>query len=257
MANKLVDKFPFFNLALSQKYHQGTKREKFGKTAGKNVDSWPKEWVEVNYKGYPRFEKIPLTKSRKLKTDSFVRILIERHSFRDFTSKSMTFDDLSTLLYYSVGLKDESGRKGRFYPSAGARYPTEVYPLVFNVNGIRKGIYHYHLRTHSLEYLWSLPNLKNKVMALCFDQTWIKKASVLLILSAVFWRNEVKYSDRGYRHVMMETGIITQNIYLISQALGLGCCAVAGFVDDAINKLLDIDGLEESTTSVLVIGTKE
>ncbi|MBI2641390.1 nitroreductase family protein [Candidatus Roizmanbacteria bacterium] len=67
----------------------------------------------------------------------------------------------------------------------------------------------------------------------------------------------MKYKDRGYRHVMMETGIMTQNIHLVSQALHLGCCAISGFIDDCINKLLDIDGREESVTTVLAVGNKK
>ncbi|MBI2641389.1 SagB/ThcOx family dehydrogenase [Candidatus Roizmanbacteria bacterium] len=142
---KLEDKFPFMNLSLSQKFHQDTKHKTLNKTL--DVEDWPKEWTEINYKGYPRFEKIPLTKPKKLTTDSFDQILKERSSSRNFSSKPMTFDQLSILLYYTAGLKDDKER--RFYPSAGARYPTEIYPIVFNVTGIKTGIYHYHVRERS------------------------------------------------------------------------------------------------------------
>jgi nitroreductase len=36
-----------------------------------------------------------------------------------------------------------------------------------------------------------------------------------------------------------------QNLYLACEALGLGCCAVAAFDDDAVNEIIDLDGKEE------------
>jgi hypothetical protein len=65
---------------------------------------------------------------------------------------------LSSLLYHVAGIreKNEFMQANRFYPSAGARYPLEVYPLVFNVKGIKSGIYHYYVKNHLLEYLLQL-----------------------------------------------------------------------------------------------------
>lgn len=45
-----------------------------------------------------------------------------------------------------------------------------------------------------------------------------------------------------------------QNFYLVSTALGLGCCAIGGYIDKRINKLLDVDGIEESTVALYAIG---
>ena len=64
----------------------------------------------------------------------------------------------------------------------------------------------------------------------------------------------MKYGDRGYRHVLAEAGHLAQNLYLISSALGLSCCAMGGYYDEEINNLLDIDGVGESIVYILAIG---
>ncbi|MDF5808502.1 hypothetical protein P4123_14470 [Pseudomonas aeruginosa] len=40
-------------------------------------------------------------------------------------------------------------------PSGGSLHPVEVYPIVLNVDGIERGIYHYSVRRHGLERLWT------------------------------------------------------------------------------------------------------
>jgi SagB-type dehydrogenase family enzyme len=156
------------------------------------------------------------------------------------------------LLYYSAGLKTKKINKhvGRFYPSAGARYPLELYIVSLN-SQLPRALYHYYPKEHGLEKMW-LYN-ENQI-ALCFDQDWIKKASIILLISAVFKRTTTKYGDRGYRHVLIESGHMGQNIYLISSALNLSCCSIGGFFDLKLNRLLEVDGVEEAIIYAFAIG---
>lgn len=240
----------------SQIFHEATKLTNFSTESRPAVI--PKSWTQVFYKGYPRFEKFPLPRAIDLNKISLGKIMRFRHSEREFSKRDVSLSDLSSLLFYTAGLKNlrsnDSGN--RFYPSAGARYPNEVYPVIFNVEEQKMGIYHYHLRTHSLEYMWDFPNFE-KIILSTFNQEWINKASLLLAITAVFGRTTMKYEDRGYRHVLVDTGHFCQNIYLICEALGLGCCSIGGFIDDKLNSLLDVDGQEESVIIVVAIGTKK
>ena len=79
---------------------------------------------------------------------------------------------------------------------------------------------------------------------------------MLLVISAIFFRNKVKYNERGYRHVLTEVGSLIQTIYLTCTALGIGCCPTGGYKDDGYNSLLDLDGIEESVIGVVAIGEK-
>ncbi len=233
-----------------QKINNSIKINKFSSEDRKPHKDWPEEWRTIYYKAYPRFKQIILPLATPRKLDLFESIQ-KRESNRDFSDKAVTIDQFSDLLYYSAGINH--GDK-RMYPSAGARYPLEVYPFVFNVEGMNSGVYHYHLKTHSLETI--LQTLNKKGVVDQFTQTWIEKAGVVMVVTAVFDRTEMKYRARGYRHIFTEYGHLAQNMYLICAALGLCICSIGGFIDDGLNKILDIDGRIESVIGVIAIGNK-
>jgi SagB-type dehydrogenase family enzyme len=52
----------------------------------------------------------------------------------------------------------------------------------------------------------------------------------------------------------IDTGYLGQNIYLVAEALGLGACAIAGFVDDALEQLLGVDGKNEMILLLTAVG---
>jgi len=85
------------------------------------------------------------------------------------------------------------------------------------------------------------------------DQDMILNSSALLIVSAVFQRNMMKYQNRGIRYVFLEAGHLGQNVFLVSTALGLKCCAIGGFDDNRLSGLLDF-GEEEAAIYVFALG---
>ena len=122
-----------------------------------------------------------------------------------------------------------------------------------NVEGLKPGIYHYHLKSHALEELLTGGSIKRDVLKL-FGAHWMKQVGMIIATSGVFYRNQVKYGERGFRHILTEVGHLCQNIYLLCPGFGLGCCNSGGFLDDPLNKLIDIDGIEESVISVMFVG---
>lgn len=239
--------------SLFEKFHHFTKQKKLLREP-LDPKNWPIEWKKIYLKGYGRLEEIILPKPELIKKISLVQSLENRQSTRKFSKLPLSEEILSTLLYYSAGLKNRKNpeNKYRFYPSAGARYPLEIYFLSLN-SPIPKGLYHYYIKNHSLEKLLDIDRIN---LSDYFSQSWIIKASGLIIITAVFKRNTIKYLDRGYRHIFTEAGHVGQNIYLVSSALNIGCCAIGGFFDDTINKLIDIDGINESVIYVFALGHK-
>ena len=234
-----------------EKYHEKTKIRKFAKSdfSQKGV---PEEWKTVYFKGYGRLAEIMLPKPDPLAKELLRDALKNRKSSREFGKEKLPLTKLSTLLFYSAGLRvhTSSWTGNRFYPSGGSRYPLEVYFLSLKAQ-LPCGLYHYYLKNHSLESLLKEDKLDLKKY---FNQDWIADASGLIIISAVFKRMTMKYKDRGYKHIMIEAGHLGQNIYLLSAALNLNCCAIGGFVDDKLNELLDVDGISESVVYVIAIG---
>ncbi len=246
--NKILNKEP----QEYQKFHKKLKYKKIIK--GKDSKSWPKSWKTVYFKSYPRLEELILPKPR-LPLITLKKVLFNRKSERDYSKRPITTDDLSSLLYFCAGLREKTTEQmgNRFYPSGGARYPLEVYVISLN-SDLPKGIYHYYLKSNSLEKLSEIDGFDTNKY---FNYKWVENVSCVMLITAVFGRTTIKYGDRGYKYALIETGALMQNFYLNSEALGIGICAIAGFLEDKLNKLLNIDGEEETVLGVLGLGYKK
>jgi SagB-type dehydrogenase family enzyme len=65
-----------------------------------------------------------------------------------------------------------------------------------------------------------------------------------------------KYGERAYRYIYMDAGHVAQNLYLAATALDLASCAVGAFFDDEVNKVLDLDGRDETAIYMATVGPK-
>lgn len=220
----------------------------------KDSKEWPQEWEKINFKLYPRFKRILLDKNIQ-KKDQFFKYFIKRRSYREFRQRPISKEKLSLLLLYSSGIiKKESNwnETKRTYPSAGARYPLEIYPVIFSVSDLNPGIYHYDVKNHALELILR-GNYKKEILN-STGQDLIKNSSLIILISAVFGRTMIKYKERGLRYIFIEAGHLGQNISLVVEKLGLASCAIGGFIDEEVNKLLDIDSRKESVIYIFAIG---
>ncbi len=217
-------------------------------------DLWPAEWKTVHYKSYGNLPKIMLSKGAP-KAD-FFDVLRNRHSSREFSGKPIPKDVLSQLLLYACGAlgREVGGVPTRSYASGGGLFPIEIYPIVLSGDAdIPSGLYHYNVREHAFDVLSQKVFTKDEIGRM-FVYDWVQDASVALVMTAVFARNQVKYGERGYRYILVETGHIGQNVYLTAEALGLRCCAMAGVHDVQVERLLNIDGVSESTVHSVILG---
>lgn len=204
-------------------------------------------------KQYSRLKSIFLPEF-PVRKDNLRDLLIKRISFRKFSGKLIRLQQLSEILYYSAGLVGES--EGKFhlsYPSAGGKYPIEIYPLVLYGDELKIGLYHYNPIEHALDILLT-PLKKEDTSSIWMSQRWFRKASVILILTAVYHRTTDKYGNRGLPFPFIEAGHIGQNIYLLAQSLGIGCCAIGQFKEKQLCKLLDINPFEEYPIYYIALG---
>lgn len=206
----------------------------------------------AQYKVYPDAPRVPLPPPRDLANTSLMDVINRRRSLRDYVQTPLPLEDLATLLHSAQGITEPTYPK-RASPSAGALYPLEVYIAVHRVDGLEPGLYHYAVREHALEQLRA-GNMQRPLMVACLDQEHAQTAAVVFILSAIFQRERWKYQGRAYRYVLIEAGHVGQNLYLTATALGLGCCAIGAFYDDALNDLLGVDGEREAALYVLTVG---
>lgn len=238
---------------LSGPFHQSSKRTG-GAHVPKHIRDWPEEWLTVDFKTYPRlpYEELPQPDAPDMKLADAVA---SRTSGRDFSGKPLTPQTLSTLLAYSCGITDAEHEPAlhRAQPSAGGRYPLEVYPILMRGGEIESGLYHYQVKSHGLEQLEARTFSPEDLDGI-FTYPWAKNASAAIVITAVFDRTQAKYGERGYRYVLIEAGHVGQNIYLLAQSLGLKACSIVGTRDPVIEKLLDIDGVTESVVYTVLLG---
>ncbi|MBU4142677.1 SagB/ThcOx family dehydrogenase [Patescibacteria group bacterium] len=241
-------------IKFSQLFHQYTKR--FHTPIPRDSSLWPDEWKTTYYKTYPRLPKINLSHTER-EFDLF-KAITKRSSKREMSGGEINLGELSLLLKYSCGItrRTEEGDGRRAQPSGGARFPIETYCLVVRPGeGLAPGLFHYNIKEHCLEKIWD-KTFGQEDLDKIATYEFVKDASLIIFLTAVFWRNQNKYGERGYRFILQESGHIGQNIYLLSEALNLKCCALGGFriSDEQIEKILDIDGTTESLVYTAVIG---
>lgn len=240
---------------VSKFFHQSSKNHDKGHPpVSSNMSEWPEEWKTTYYKNFPRFPKINLTDN--IMRADFFELIKKRQSQRNFTRQPLSKNDISLLLKYSCGIirEKDNGQHSRAQPSGGARFPIEVYPIIFHSSKeLQAGVYHYNVKEHKLDVLLEREFNDFEIKEL-FNYSWTKDAAIGIVMTAVFWRTQNKYGERGYRYTLLEAGHIGQNIYLISEALGIQCCAHGGTRDENIEKLLNIDGTTESVVYGLAIG---
>lgn len=247
------------DIDFSKIFHRSSKEHSKGHPPiSANDENWPDEWKKTYYKAYPRLPKIRLD-NKQPKAD-FFDLIKNRRSRRDFSRTPITKQELSLLLKYSCGNTEpmENGRSHRAQASGGARFPIEVYPIVFrsgdlSAGGLKAGLYHYNVKNHALDVLWDR-EFSDEDIGQIFFYPWVKGAAIGIVMTAIFWRNQNKYGERGYRYILLEAGHIGQNIYLVCEALGLKCCALGATLDENLEKLIDIDGVTESVVYGLAIG---
>lgn len=218
--------------------------------------SWPKEWKTTYYKEYKRFPSISLPET-KPQSDLFEAIA-NRRSNRNLGGDGPTLEQLSGLLKYACGefehVDGDQKVTRRAQPSGGGRYPIEAYLLILRSPDVPAGVYHYNVKLHQLDSMWSGKEILSDP-SLIIKSQWAYQTSALLVFTGVFWRSQNKYGARGYRLICIEVGAIIQNLYLVAQSLGLKCVAFSGTHDDNIEKLLDLDPETESLVMSALIST--
>jgi SagB-type dehydrogenase family enzyme len=207
------------------------------------------------YKVYSNaIKKIKLPEPKFDPTIEFWTVIKNRHSIRKFTFEPLSLMDLSLFLFGMSGLNRRFPQYAfRTTPSAGGLYPIEIYPVVNNITELDKGLYHYDIQEHSLNLLKE-GDFRRIVAKGCLDQNIAFTSAVNFIWTAMIGRSQWKYLQRCYRYIYLDAGHIGQNFYLIAEALGLGACTIGALYDDELNGFLEIDGKNETTIYVGVVG---
>jgi SagB-type dehydrogenase family enzyme len=188
---------------------------------------------------------LPPVEPRGMSLEEAIR---RRRSVREYSQEPLALEELARLLFYGIGVTGPAEYK-RAAPTAGGLTPIELYPVVNNVAGLERGLYHYDALGHHL-HLLRRGDLRREIARACLDQDFLAQAAAVLVLTAVHRRTAWKYGERAYRYILLDAGHAAENIQLEATALGLGSCPIGAFFDDELNRLL---GLKEEEFALLAV----
>jgi SagB-type dehydrogenase family enzyme len=201
---------------------------------------------------------------------SLVNIVERRRSERVYGAAPLGVRDLGHFLYrvarvkerYTTELETWNGPitmefAGRPYPSAGALYEMEFYPLVVRCDGVAAGLYRYDPERHALVPIEADPELTAQLAANAAYAAVMTPGDVqvLMILAARFPRVMWKYRCMAYAAILKHVGVLYESMYLTATDLQLAPCAVGIGNADLFSRALKSDYYAETSVGEFLIGS--
>lgn len=187
----------------------------------------------------------------------------QRRSTRFYANEAISLEELSYLLWATQGITGttKNGLTLRTVPCSGATHTFETYLFIKCVDGISAGIYRYLPVEHKLLYLFELDEMENQIDAITLEQPFVpnfaKRAAVLFAWSTIPYRSEWKYDVSAHKKILIDIGHVSQNLYLASESVGAGACAIGIYDQELIDSILRLDGTEEFVLFLSAVGRKK
>ena len=180
-------------------------------------------------------QNVKLPAPQKTGGKSIVETLWNRESGNEYSSKVLSQQDLSNLLFAAIGVNRENGK----LTSPTASNKQEIRVFVFTAEGVS-------------EYLNKENSLKPIVKGdhrqkIAGRQEWVNSAPVVLLIVA----DEAKFgsnNERSKTMMALDAGIVSENINVFCAGTGLVTRPRASMDTDALKSLL---GFDETQTLLL------
>ena len=160
--------------------------------------------------------------------DPLDQVILRRGSTRTFARKSISFEQLSTMLSRAT-----QGIPADFLEPAGAAM-NDLYLIVHAVEGLPPGAYVFHRAEGVLECLKE-GEFRAEAGHLGLDQELPADAGVTIFFLADLDPILERFGNRGYRAVQLEAGILGGKFYLAAYAQRLGATGLT-FYDDEVTE---------------------
>ena len=184
--------------------------------------------------------------------------IARRESVRHFSEAAMAIDELTFLLWATQGVREVLSPECalRTVPSAGARHAFETYLAVTRIESLEPGLYRYLPFDHQLAKLKVDSEIGIKAAVACLGQLFVATAAVTFFWTVIPARMEWRYDLAAHKVIALDAGHVCQNLYLASENIGAGTCAIAAYDQDKCDRLLDVDGDEEFTIYIAPVGKR-
>jgi SagB-type dehydrogenase family enzyme len=193
----------------------------------------------------------------------FTRVLEARRSRRESGDPALGAAELGAFLYRAARVReltplrpDENQLSDRPYPSGGASYELELYPVVNRSRDLAPGLYHYCPASHELEKLRGRTAEVDGLIEAAFQSAGARATpQVLIVLAARFARVSWKYDSMAYALVLKHVGVLYQTMYLVATAMGLAPCALGGGNSDLFAAAAGSDYYSETSVGEFLLAT--
>ncbi len=210
------------------------------------------------YKIYPGLRDIPLPDVAVSPGSAMPTLEAIRGGAGSDNSGPVTLETLANLLYHAAAvIRRRNLRDGEVHyraaASAGALYPTEVYVVCGDLDGLRAGVYHFNPRDFTLARLRN-GDLRRWLGAAAVDHA---AYPVTLVFTSAFWRSAWKYRERGYRYCYWDLGTIGANLLAAGNAAETAVNLRFGFVDHLVCGFLGLNVADEAPGLLAHVGTPD
>ena len=156
-----------------------------------------------------------------------MQVLKNRETMREFSPKDLSLQDLSNLLWAGFGINREGSGK-RTAPSAMNMQEIDIYVASAS------GLYLYDAKLNELKII-----SPGDARAMTGNQPFVKEAPINLIFVADFSKMGGDSENKKF-YSAVDTGYISQNVYLYCASFGLAT-VVRGYVDkDNLSKTMNL-----------------
>lgn len=221
----------------------------------------PKPFIQKNYENNAEIIELPKVSKDILIKSNVFDCINDRRSIRKYSNERITLEELSFLLWSTQGIQKVMGDNHtafRTVPSGGASHTFETYLIIKNVEKLREGIYRYLPLEHSLLFMYEVKDIDKKVNEATPKQPFVpnfaSQSAVVFAWSTIPYRAEWKFDITAHKKILIDIGHVCQNLYIASEAVECGTCAIGIYDQELIDNMLGIDGENEFIIYLAAVG---
>src|SRR6476660_41955 len=242
------------NIVTVQAYHDATKHSYTSVRA--NAHSLDFANQPLPFKIYSTLDPIRLP--AEVRQTGVAALSAIAESIPPQTKSAPDLEAIAQLLYLSARITRHRKYPGgeiyfRAAACTGALYEIELYLVCADLANLEAGVYHFAAAEFGLRRLRA-GDYRGVLIEATANEPSVAHAPLTIVCTATYWRNAWKYQDRTYRHFGWDNGTLLANLLAVGTALGLPAKVACGFVDDAVNRLLDVDPQREVAFSLVPLG---
>jgi SagB-type dehydrogenase family enzyme len=184
-------------------------------------------------------------------------ILDSRRTRRDWGTQPIDGRVFSTLLWMSARDRNQSTRP---YPSGGAVYSLELYPVLgaSAIECISSGLYRYRPHSHELEAFSQGTEAHWPIIEAAGRSAGANTPPIVFVITSRIARQREVYGELAYSLVLKEVGGLYQTLYLVAEQLGLSACALGGGTPDTVfEQITNTTEFDEPIVGEFIIGRRD